>query len=163
MRLESPLNSLLAAARVASASVFHRWFGPPGARFALWHDNDGSEARAIFADGGGDAELRLEQAIGATFTGAVKEEDDGPFLVGRPIFGEENLVFVSGIVEGERTIEKTGIGLAGKREGRDAEEHDCRKKGACTIRDQGASEKGSRTHFGECSKKISGSAAAWLP
>ena len=63
--------------------VFHRWFGPPRARLALWHDNDGSEARAFFADGGGNAELRLEQAIGATFASAVKEEDDGPFLVGR--------------------------------------------------------------------------------
>jgi len=102
---------------------------------ALWHDHDGSEARAILADGGGHAELRLEQAIGATFASAVTEEDNGPFLVGRPIFGEENLVFVSGIVEGERTIETTGIGLAGKRAGRDAEEHDGRKKGACTIRD----------------------------
>jgi hypothetical protein len=55
----------------------------------LRHDNDGSEARAIFADGGGHAELRLEQAIGATFASAVKEQDDGPFLVGRAIFGEE--------------------------------------------------------------------------
>jgi len=64
----------------------------------LWYANDGSEAPAIFADGGGHAELRLQQAIGATFASAVKEEDDGPFLVGRPIFGEENLVFVSGIV-----------------------------------------------------------------
>jgi hypothetical protein len=36
-------------------------------------------------------------------------------------------------VQGERAIKETGIGLAGKREGRDAEEHDCRKKGACSA------------------------------
>jgi hypothetical protein len=46
-------------------------------------------------------------------------------------------LFVSGIVQGGRAIKETGIGLAGKREGRDAEEHDCRKKDACTLHGEG--------------------------
>jgi hypothetical protein len=80
----------------------------------------------------------LDEAIGATFAGAVKEEDDRPFLVGRPILRQENLIFVSSIMQGKRAIEETGIGLAGKYEGRDGKEHDCCEKNAPTMRDQGS-------------------------
>jgi hypothetical protein len=70
----------------------------------LRHDIDGGKARAAFADSGANADLSLDQAIGATFAGAVKEEDDGPFLVGRTILRQENLLLVSGIMWGKRAI-----------------------------------------------------------
>jgi hypothetical protein len=102
----------------------------------LRHNNDGGEARAVLADRGADADLRLEQAIGATFASAVKEEDDGPFLVGSPIFRQENLIFVSGIVERDCAIEEAGIGLAGKRQGRGGHEHNCCEEKAPRMRNQ---------------------------
>jgi hypothetical protein len=44
----------------------------------------------------------------------VQEQDNRPFLVGGSIFGEKNLIFVVGIVEGESAIKEAGVGLLGQ-------------------------------------------------
>jgi hypothetical protein len=51
----------------------------------------------------------------------VKEQDDGPFLVRSPTFRQENLIFVSGVVDRKCAIEEPGIGFPGEREGRDSQ------------------------------------------
>jgi hypothetical protein len=66
-------------------------------------------------------------------------------------------------MQGERAIKETGIGLAGKREGRDAEERDCRKKRR--VRDESSREppkKEVELILGSGAGKFPGNAVAWL-
>ena len=44
----------------------------------------------------------------------MKEKDNRPFFAGGAILEEKNLIFVGGIVEGDSSIEKTGVRLLGQ-------------------------------------------------
>ena len=81
---------------------------------ALRHDNEGGETRAVVADGRGDANLGLDEAVGAAFAGAVEEEDNGPFLIGGPVVRHEDLILVSGAMERKATVKETGFLFAGE-------------------------------------------------
>jgi hypothetical protein len=94
--------------------LFHIRISPAMFLQALRHDDEGWETRAIVADGRGDADLGLYEAIGAAFAGAVEEEDNGPLLVGGPVVRHEDLIFVSGAVKRKAAVEETGFVFAGE-------------------------------------------------
>ncbi len=92
---------------------FHFRRTPPVVLQALRKNDDGREAGAVEADSGGNADLRLEQAVGAAFAGAVKKQNDGPRFFRGPVFREVHLVFVAGGVQREGAVEETGFRFAG--------------------------------------------------
>ena len=90
------------------------------------HNNSG-ETGAVEADGVREADVSLQQAVGATFAVTMQEEDDGPVLFGRPIFRKKNLIRVGGAVKGERAVEEAGFPGAGI--GARRQDHgDCEKR-----------------------------------
>src|ERR1051326_3854074 len=75
--------------------IVHRRLNPPEILPALRHHNDGRNAPAIVANFRGDAYVSLLQAVVTAFAGAVKEKNDWPFLMRRPVFRKKYLVLIS--------------------------------------------------------------------
>ena len=94
--------------------LFHIRLIPTMFLQALRHDHEGGKTRAVVADGRGDADLGLDEAIGTAFTGAVEEEDNGPFLIGGPVVRHKDLILIADAANGEGTVEKTSFVFAGE-------------------------------------------------
>ena len=65
----------------------------------------------MFADRFANADLGLKEAVFAAFAGAVKEQDDRPFLLRRPILRYEDFVFVTGAMNDDRPVKEAGLRL----------------------------------------------------
>jgi hypothetical protein len=58
-------------------------------------------------NGGTDSYFGLLIAVGTPLARTVKEEDDRPFFVCCPLFRQENLVPVRGVLQFNRTIQES--------------------------------------------------------
>ena len=61
---------------------------------ALRHDYDCPNRAAVAANRRTDADVGFQHAVVTSLAGAMKNKYYWPFLVGRPIFRNEDLVFV---------------------------------------------------------------------
>jgi hypothetical protein len=59
----------------------------------LRHDYNRFDGATIETDGRADAHLGLEQTVVPALAGAMKSKNHGPFLMRRPIFRNEYLIF----------------------------------------------------------------------
>jgi hypothetical protein len=62
------------------------------------------------ADGAADPYFRLDEAVRAALAAAVKKENDRPRSRPRVICGDEDLVPIAVVANGERAIQETGLG-----------------------------------------------------
>src|SRR5215470_17007628 len=67
------------------------------------------ETRAVKTNRVGQADVGLQQAVRAAFTGTVEEKNDWPLLLGGPTLGNKDLVFVIGTFHRDRSIEKSTL------------------------------------------------------
>ena len=93
---------------------FHIRFIPNLILQALRHDDEGGKTRAVVADGRGDADLGLHQAVGAALTDAVEEKDNGPLLIGGPVVRHKDLILIGGAMKRKAAVKETGFMFAGE-------------------------------------------------
>jgi hypothetical protein len=91
--------------------IVHRGLRPPGIFAALRHYHDGVEVASIAANRGADTHVGLVHAVVAALAGAMQEQDDRPFFVWRPIFGDEDLIPVRCVLQRDGAIEEAGFVL----------------------------------------------------
>jgi len=81
--------------------LYHRGHGqvvhgrqhPPKIFWTLRHDYNCLDGVAVGTDGRAYSHIGLPQAVVAALAGAMKGKNYRPFLMRRPIFGNENLIF----------------------------------------------------------------------